>query len=140
MSWVYKNRKVVNIPKDYDHFIYCITNLSTGQWYIGKKIFFNTRRIKLSKKKKKELNTKKIYEYVIKESDWKEYYGSSIDVKNDILKIGKDKFKREILKYIKGKKQATAWELYYIFKKGFPDSLSYNGNILGRIFKRDYIE
>jgi hypothetical protein len=140
MNWRYKNKEVKNIPKDYDHFIYIITNIDTGQWYVGKKIFFNKKRVKLSKKRRLELNTRKIYEHIVKESDWKDYYGSSIELKNDILKRGKDKFKREILKYVKGKKQATAWELYYIFKSGFPDKLSYNGNILGRIFKKDFIE
>jgi len=137
MNWKYKGKNI-KIPKDVDHFIYIIRNKITNKWYVGKKILFNTKKVKLSKKKRLELGTRKMYEYIKKESDWKLYYGSSQDVKDDIKKYGIENFEREILKFVKGKKQATAWELYYIFKMGFPDEKSYNGNILGRIFKRDY--
>ena len=144
--WKYNKKWIKSlrdIPKDkeYDHFIYKITNKVNGKFYIGKKILYNKQRVKLSKKKKKELNTRKIFEINVRESDWLNYYGSSKDLLYDISVLGTDKFDKEIIKFVKGKKAATAWEIYYIIKT---DSLlienSYNGNLLGRIYKKDFLD
>ena len=67
-------------------FIYEICNTVTSKKYIGKK----HRRIEL------------------RESDWKTYTGSSVDLNADIVKYGKDKFTFTILHYCGSK-----WELGY---------------------------
>lgn len=139
-KWI---KEIEDIPKDkeYDHFIYKITNKINGKFYIGKKILFFKKKVKLSNKKKKELNTRKRYSINVIESDWLNYYGSSKDLLYDISVLGTDKFDKEIIRFVKGKKAATAWEIYHIIKS---DALlienSYNGNLLGRIYKRDFLD
>ena len=144
--WKYKRKSIVklgDIPKefkDYTAFVYKITCKATGKFYIGKKTLYNKRKKVLSKKRKLELKTRAKYEYLIIESDWIKYWGSSKELLEDIDILGTDKFDREIIQFVKGPKQATAWELYYIFKyNALLSELGYNGNILGRIFKKDYL-
>ena len=45
---------------------------------------------------------------VVKESDWRNYYGSSEELKKDVAEHGKDNFKRTILKLCTCK-----WQLKY---------------------------
>jgi len=82
-------------------FIYEITNTVTNKKYIGKKQC--NSRIKL-----KPLKGRKNKRISIKESDWKDYTGSSKELNEDITKFGKDKFLFKILKICGSK-----WELGY---------------------------
>jgi len=66
-------------------FVYCIMSLIDGKKYIGRKYFYNVRKVKGKGRRKRN------------ESDWKEYYGSSENLLMDIEKYGKIKFKRTIL-------------------------------------------
>ena len=66
-------------------FVYRITNIQTGKQYIGRKYFVQKRKPKGGKRR------------VTSESDWKKYYGSCPELKEDIKTFGKDIFKREIL-------------------------------------------
>lgn len=68
-------------------FVYLITRKSDGKMYVGKKklTFKRTKQVK-GKKKKFEI-----------ESDWKTYYGSSEELKNDVASLGEESFYREIL-------------------------------------------
>ena len=66
-------------------FVYRITNLQSGKQYIGRKYFWQKRKPKGAKRR------------VTSESDWKKYYGSSEELKQDIKDLGRDTFKREIL-------------------------------------------
>ena len=70
---------------DYYGFVYRITNLCTGKQYIGRKYFVQKRKPKGGKRK------------VTSESDWKRYFGSSEELKQDIRDLGKDNFRREII-------------------------------------------
>ena len=66
-------------------FVYKITNLLNGRSYIGRKYFWSFRTPPGKKRKVKQ------------ESDWKRYYGSCPELKEDIKKTGnKVFFKREI--------------------------------------------
>ena len=38
MQWTYKGKKIQEIPDEYEGFVYLITNTTTGQKYIGKKL------------------------------------------------------------------------------------------------------
>ncbi len=145
--WKYKKKTICSIKdipdefKEYTGFIYKIYNTITKRIYIGKKILYNNKKKVLSKKRKLELKTRAKYEYTTVESDWLNYWGSSKELLEDMKTLGPDKFTREIIQFVKGKKQATAWELYWIIKTdALISDLGYNGNILGRIFKRDFDE
>tara|TARA_A200000159_G_scaffold164314_2_gene193453 strand:+ start:364 stop:798 length:435 start_codon:yes stop_codon:yes gene_type:complete len=89
-------------PEDAVGFVYRITNLSNGRKYLGKKIFWSTRRVK----QKGKVRRKK----VVKESDWRKYYGSSNSLKEEVKELGKDKYKREILRICKTKGECSYWE------------------------------
>ena len=71
--------------RDYYGFVYRITNLCTGKQYIGRKYFIQKRKPKGGKRR------------VTSESDWKRYFGSSEELKQDIRDLGKDNFRREII-------------------------------------------
>lgn len=91
----------ISFSEDSFGFIYEIHNTVTGRKYIGKK------QCK-SKLKRKPLKGRKNKRIEIKESDWKEYTGSSKELNEDITKYGKDKFKFTILHACGSK-----WELGY---------------------------
>jgi hypothetical protein len=91
--WIYENKEFTEIPAGFTGFVYKITNLVDGREYFGKKLFWFTKT-KIIKKKKKKIK---------EESDWKEYYSSSEELKQDVLKLGKENFKREILFLCKNK-------------------------------------
>jgi hypothetical protein len=75
---------------DFYGYVYRITNLVNGHDYIGRKYFNTVRKLKplMGFKRKRK---------VIKETDWKEYWGSSKRLLEDIEKHGKHNFKREII-------------------------------------------
>ena len=74
-------------------FVYIITNLSNNKKYIGKKFFYSSKTKQVKGKKKK----------IKVSSDWKDYYGSNNELKNDIELLGKELFKREIIHLCKSK-------------------------------------
>jgi hypothetical protein len=100
MTWYYQNNIIDHIDPEYKAFVYLITNLLTGQQYIGLKQTY-VRKTKLVKGQKKR--------YII-ESDWKTYWSSSDQVKNDVLQYGEHNFKREILYLCKLKAHANYLE------------------------------
>jgi hypothetical protein len=107
-----EENKWSNIPEnieEYYGFIYLITNLKNNRKYIGKKFFKTpiTRQPLKGKKRKR---------HSFKESDWQTYWGSSPQLLNDISEIGKDNFKREIIKCCKTKWECAYYEAYYQFK------------------------
>ena len=91
-EWTYNNEVVNDLPEDVEGFVYVITNLTDNRKYIGKKLArFKTTKPPLKGKKNKRRG--------FKESDWREYWGSSDHLNADVMKLGKDKFTREILHY-----------------------------------------
>ena len=60
---------------DAQGFVYLITNLTTNLKYVGKKNFWSVRKLPPLKGKTRK-RTKRV------ESDWKDYYGSSEEVKD----------------------------------------------------------
>lgn len=121
----------------YFGYVYKITNTVTDEYYIGKKQFQYLRTVKLTVKKQKELNTRKKSIKVVKESDWRDYYGSSSSLTNDIEKYGKECFIREVLVLCLTKRELTYNEVKQQFKyEVLEDSKSYNQNILGKFWKQ----
>ncbi len=88
---------------DHVGFVYIITNRLNGKKYIGKKTFFNTRRVKIKNKKNRKIK--------VTESDWKDYYGSSPILQKDIDQFGKLNFSREILHLCKTKSMTSYLEV-----------------------------
>ena len=82
---------------------------------------------------------------VKQESDWKKYYGSCPELKDDIKKYGKENFSREILSLHKTKGTCNYEETKQLFLNNvLSESLDngcpayYNSNILGRYMRKDY--
>ena len=139
--WLYKD-KVINcidlMPQDVFGFIYQVTYLPTNEKYLGKKfVFFNKKLPPLKGfKRKRKISI---------ESDWKKYYGSCPELKEDIKEYGKLEFKREILSLHKTKGLVNFEETKQLFlnnvlSESLDDGrpLYYNSNILGRYMRKDY--
>ena len=120
---------------DYYGFVYRITNLCTGKQYIGRKYFIQKRKPKGGKRR------------VTSESDWKRYFGSSEELKQDIRDLGRDNFRREIISLHKTLGKVNYEETRQLFLNNvLMESLAagtplyYNSNILGRYMKKDYYD
>ena len=91
-EWTYRNEIVNELPDDCEGFVYLITNLTNNRKYVGKKLArFKTTKPPLKGKKNKRRGTK--------ESDWREYWGSSEHLNRDVEELVAENFTREILHY-----------------------------------------
>ena len=127
MHWTYQGNEITKIPEGVIGFVYLITNTTNGRMYIGKKL----ARFKRSRKPLKGRVNKRRYTVA---SDWQDYYGSSDALNEDIQKLGKDKFKREILFYCKSKAELSYIEAREQFaRKVLETDDYYNGHIRVRI-------
>ena len=131
MEWVYKG-KTYELPTDYDHkdvygFVYMITNRATGRMYIGKKFFWSKKTLPITK-------TRKRRKRLLVESDWKNYYGSNVHLKEEVEKHGDEMFHREILHLCKTKGECAYLEAKEQFARDvLIDDKYYNGIINCRI-------
>ena len=105
-------------------FVYLITNIQNNRKYIGRKYFWSFRTPKGKKRKVKS------------ESDWKKYYGSCPELKEDIDRIGKNNFTRTIISLHKTGGKTNFEETRQLFINGVP--AFYNSNVLSRYFRKDY--
>ena len=87
--WLYNGSILSETPEDMFGFVYLITNNQTGKKYVGRKYFGTTRRIKVPGKTRRKV--------IRKDSNWREYTGSSKLLNSDISKLGKSNFTFEIL-------------------------------------------
>ena len=141
MKWLYKNKEINEIsdlPNNAFGFVYQTTHLPTNKKYIGKKSLMYNLKKKLGKKEKALWEGKgrpPVYKRVLKESDWKTYYGSHSFIKE----ANKEDLTREILEIAYHKKELTYLECKYQFTLGVLESRSYiNDNILGKFFDKDF--
>jgi hypothetical protein len=100
---------------------------------VGRKYFWSFRTPPRKKRKVKS------------ESDWKKYYGSCPELKEDVIKYGKEFFSREILSLHKTKGKCNFEETRQLFLNNvLTEALDsgepayYNSNILSRYFRKDY--
>lgn len=134
MQWLYENKELEEIPEGYYGFIYEITNNLNGRKYLGRKFFTksHTKQVKGKRKKSRV------------ESDWKDYYGSSQELLDDIEKYGKENFTRRIVRLCKTlgetKYQETKLQfLYNVLEEKLPNGewAWYNGNVAMKYTRRN---
>jgi hypothetical protein len=132
--WTYNGKVFVSSDiQDYFGFVYHIHCSKTGRDYIGRKYFWSFR--------KKGTNSRRTK----MESDWKKYYGSCPELKEDVEKYGRENFTRTILSLHKTKGKTNFEETRQLFFHNvLTESLDgrvpkyYNSNILNRYFRKDY--
>ena len=114
-------------------FVYLIENKINGRKYIGRKYFWSFRKPKGKNRKVKS------------ESDWKKYYGSCPELKEDVIKFGRENFSRTMLSVHKTGGKTNFEETRQLFANNvLTESLDdgspawYNSNILSRYFRKDY--
>jgi hypothetical protein len=119
--------------EDYFGFVYLISCSKTNRRYVGRKYFWSFRTPKGKSRKVKS------------ESDWKKYYGSCPELKEDVIKYGKEFFNREIISLHKTKGKCNFEETRQLFLNNvLTEALDtgepayYNSNILSRYFRKDY--
>jgi len=132
--WIYQG-KIFDTEdiNGYYGFVYLITNTTNNRKYIGRKYFWSFR-----KKKGHARRTKQ-------ESDWKKYYGSCPELKEEIKTTGKEYFKREMLSIHTTLGKCNYEETRQLFVNNvLTESLDdgtpayYNSNVLGRYYRKDY--
>ena len=127
MHWTHNQKDILELPNDVVGFVYQITNTTNGRMYIGKKL----ARFKRSRKPLKGRVNKRRYKV---DSDWRDYFGSSDELSADVAKIGKEKFKREILYYCYSKAELSYVEAREQFARKVLESNDYyNGHIRVRV-------
>ncbi len=145
MNWLYNEEEFTDIsqfPKDAIGFLYEVED-ENGKKYIGKKALYHNKKRKLSKKDllkfEGKVGRKPTHERLIKESDWKTYYGSHKEIKK-LIKEGKTQFTRTILKFAFTKKQLTYLEAQLLFKLEVLENTTdyYNDNILAKFYRKDF--
>jgi hypothetical protein len=153
-TWWYEGKIITDIsdmPENTYGFIYEVLHKPTDRKYLGKKVLFFERNVRIGKREtealKEERKAKGIggrvpaKKKVIKESDWKDYYGSHKDIVK-LIKEGKQfEFERKILTFVPNKKLLTYYECKYLFiKEVLEERNNYiNDNILGKFYKKDFI-
>lgn len=133
MSWLHQSVLVESLPEDCIGFVYLITNKISGRKYIGKKLAkFSKTTYKVVKLKNGNKKKKKIRSKI--DSDWQDYYGSSIELSKDIELLGIDNFTREILHYCKSKAECSYIEAREQFERKVLETDDYyNGQISVRV-------
>ena len=134
--WLYEGKPFTTDDiNDFFGYVYRIVNLQDGREYIGRKYFWKFRTPKGKKRKVKS------------ESDWKKYYGSCPELKEEIQQLGRQNFSRTILSLHKTAGKTNYEETKQLFTKGvLTEQLDdgtpkyYNSNILSRYFRKDYYD
>jgi hypothetical protein len=148
--WLYKNNEIKTL-EDFGEitpfgFVYITTHTPTNKKYLGKKSLFHTLNKKLGKKELAQQpitrGRNKSTKQIIKESDWKSYYGSAEYIKSLIKSDKQNELTREIIDVAFDKKHLTYLETKYLFMCGVLEKPEewINDNIQGRFFTKDFTE
>ena len=123
MQWTYKGKSIETLPEDCEAFVYLITNTTNNRKYIGKKLakFKKTRPPLKGKKNKRRSKV---------ESDWKDYWGSSDHLQQDVQQLGEDKFTREIPYYCESRGIASYLEAREQFERRVLETDDYYNGII----------
>tara|TARA_Y100001980_G_C14481774_1_gene260162 strand:+ start:347 stop:799 length:453 start_codon:yes stop_codon:yes gene_type:complete len=148
MSWINTNGEIISNISDFPDntfgFVYRVVHKPTGKAYIGKKVLYFQRKVKLTQKDLKMyegvVGRKPSYKLAIKESNWKDYWGSNKLLKEVMDLEPIENFERHIIKTAPNKKLLTYYETKYQFIYQVlenPDEY-FNDNILGKFFTKDF--
>lgn len=99
MTWYYKNEifdPSEETLSEYVGFVYLVTERDTNMKYVGKKLFHRKKTLPITKTRKRK-------QKVLVESDWRTYFGSSVNVQLLVNEKGAEAFYREILHLCKSK-------------------------------------
>ena len=133
--WLYKSKVVESVedmPEGTFGFIYEVIHQPTGRKYIGKKVLEFNRKLPPLKGQKRKRS-------VVKECDWKTYYGCHKEILGLIKENKQEEFTREILQYVPSKKLLTYFECKYLFIKEVLEGNDYiNDNILAKFYRKDF--
>lgn len=123
MNWTYKGKEITEVSAEYEGFVYLITNLTDNRKYVGKKLSkFKTTKPPLKGKKNKRRGTK--------ESDWRDYWGSSDKLLADVEKLGENNFTREILYFCKSRGEMSYLEAREQFERRVLETDEYYNGII----------
>ena len=122
--WIYENKLYDEAPKKYMGFVYLITDLTTNRKYIGKKLFWNTRKLKPLKGKTRRRTQ-------VVESNWKNYYGSNEELQQLVENSHAQRFEREILHLCTKKGIMSYLEAREQFDRNVLLSDEYYNNFIG---------
>ena len=125
MKWKLKGEDFKKaVIEDYG-FIYRITHIPTGKYYIGKKVFYNTITNRKRRRHKK-----------IVESNWRKYNSSCKEMLEIIANSKPGEIKKEILKIVRDKINLTYWEVSFQMEFGcLLDENCLNRNVGGRYYR-----
>jgi hypothetical protein len=120
---MYQGKPVEEISEEYEGFVYLITNLIDNRKYVGKKLArFKTTKPPLKGKKNKRRG--------YKESDWREYWGSSDRLNEDVKALGEQNFSREILYFCKSRAEMSYIEAREQFDRRVLETDEYYNGII----------
>ena len=148
MEWINTDGKPISQISDFPNntfgFIYRVVHKPTGKAYIGKKVLYYNRKVKLTKKDlamyEGVVGRKPSYKLAIKESNWLTYWGSNKILKEVIEAEPLENFERSIIKTASTKKLLTYYETQYQFVHQVLEKPEeyFNDNILGKFFTKDF--
>jgi len=126
--WLYEGKEIEHeLSNEYYGFVYLIENTISGKSYIGRKYFTkaSTKQVKGKRKRTR------------KDSGWRDYWGSSQKLLDDIKLLGEDKFRRSILRLCKTRGECNYWEAKLQFQHNVlqatvdsGEPMYYNDNIV----------
>lgn len=123
MTWLYNGEPLTELPAGCEAFVYLITNNTNGMKYVGKKLAkFKQTKPPLKGKKNKRKTTK--------ESDWREYWGSSDKLKADVELLGEENFTREVLHFCSSRGIASYLEAKEQFDRRVLETDEYYNGII----------
>jgi hypothetical protein len=123
MTWLYNGEVLEELPKGCEAFVYLITNNTNGMKYVGKKLAkFKVTKQPLKGKTNKRRSTK--------ESNWRDYWGSSDRLNADVERIGAANFTREILHFCPSRGIASYLEAREQFERRVLESDNYYNGII----------
>lgn len=106
--WYYNDEPFDITPEEFQGFVYIITDRENQKKYIGKKFFWKPKTLPKTRMRKRRVRTRV-------ESDWRSYYGSSMEIKLLVEKKGTNRFNRKILKLCKTKGECSYYEAKFQF-------------------------
>jgi len=106
MTWYFQNKSYEPTEEELNSlvgFVYEIEEKTTGMKYIGKKFFWRSKILPVTKTRRRRKRT-------LVESDWRSYYGSNDLLKENVVKNGEDIYNRVILKLCRTKGDCSYYE------------------------------